>query len=199
VNVIPFGQRQPVASSPLVIFADLQLEYVAAGRALAVDNVEPCLSNCRLLLDTARGLRLPIAHARQLRADVYFNRHSPFTDWIDSFRPRASEMVYERRLPSLYDNPDFAAFLSHMPDPTLILAGLTADQACLATAVEAHHRRHRVIFLGDCSATAALGALPEPASHEAVCTVISRYADVLTLDEFLARLAQPREVNWINR
>jgi nicotinamidase-related amidase len=190
MTVVDFRPRPGGIS--LIVFADLQREYIAPGRRHSIAGVERCLAGCRRLLDAARALRIPVAHARQLRNDAFFNPHSEFSDWIPDFRPRPGEMVFEREQPSLYSNAEFAAFVEHIRHPVLVLAGLSASQACLSTAVGAHHRRHRLIFLGDCSASAPLGSLSEAEAHEAVCAVMAQYAEIATLSAFLGQISRPR-------
>lgn len=188
MQVVPFLPASRVHAGCLVLFADLQMEYVTAGRAYAVTAAERCLENCRELLHLARQLRLPIAHFRQLRSESYFNRASRFSQWIDGFRPLPSEIVYERAAPSCYSNAEFGGFIDSITNPTIILAGLSGDQACLSTAIDASHRKDRLIFVSDCSATPSLGGLGEDQSHEAVCQIVARYSDVMTLRETVAQL-----------
>jgi len=187
MNIVPlFPQRSWRHASVIVAFADFQREYVAAGRAFAISDPNAALARSRRWLETARTMMLPIAHFRQYRSGTYFNRAAPFADWIEGFRPRTDEILYERSLPSCYADSGFSDFTTHIADPLIILAGLSADQVGLATAVEASSRGHRVIFVSDCSATPSLGRLSEADAHRAVSAIVSSYADVLSLDQLLA-------------
>ena len=192
MNVVPFTPvpaRSARHASLMVAFADFQREHVTPGRAFVINDSEACLARSRRWLETARSMMLPIAHFRQYRSGTYFNRASPFSDWIDGFRPRTDETLYERSRASCYADSGFSDFTTHIADPLIILSGLTADQVCLATAVEASGRGHRTIFLSDCSATPSLGGLSEGDAHSALCHVIDGYADVLTLDQLLEQMA----------
>jgi nicotinamidase-related amidase len=137
-------------------------------------------------------MRIPIAHSRQIRNEAHFNPHSEFSDWIVGLRPHPGEMVFERAQPSLYSNADFAAFVDHIRHPALVLAGLSASQACLSTVIEAAHRRHRLIYLRDCSASVPLGSLSEAGAHQAVCDVIAEYTEVTELSALLGGIGGPR-------
>src|SRR6185503_9751289 len=53
MNVVPFLSPAPRGARPLICFVDLQVEYVAGNRELALTSREPWTSNCRLLLSTA--------------------------------------------------------------------------------------------------------------------------------------------------
>src|SRR5687767_3716332 len=87
---------------PILCFLDLQLEYVSEGRTLAVETMDPWAANCRSLLAFARQMRMPIAHFRLLQRGPLFNPATGFAGWIEEFRPRPSEMLYERAMPSCY-------------------------------------------------------------------------------------------------
>jgi nicotinamidase-related amidase len=192
MNVVPFTPvpaRSARHASLIVVFADFQREHVTAGRAFAVRDSEPCLARSRRWLELARAMMLPVAHFRQYRSGTHFNRASPFSDWIEGFRPRTDETLYERGRASCYADSGFSDFTTHVADPLIILSGLTGDQACLATAIDASTRGHRTIFLSDCSATASLGGLSEADSHSALCHIIGGYADVLTLDQLLEQMS----------
>lgn len=190
MTILRFRAPARDPSSTLVVFADLQLEYVAAGRAHSLAETEACIANCRQLLNSARNARLPIAHFRQIRADTHFNKQCRFSGWIDGFQPRANEMVYERSLPSCYANDDFCGFLEHVSQPVFLLAGLSGEQACLSTAIDAHHRDHGLVFIRDCSATTSLAGLSETQSHDALCDLISKYADILPMQVVLKQLGR---------
>lgn len=185
IPFIPAGRRH---ASLLFVFADFQREYLAEGRPHAILGAEPCIENCRKLLGYARSAGMPIVHFRQVRSGGYFNPRSDLSRWIEGFQPQTNEMLYERDQPSCYANRDFFAFLEHLGRPAIVLAGLAADQACLGTAVEAYRHDHRVFFVRDCSATAALGPLSEEQSHDALCAVIASYAGVVTLEHMTVQL-----------
>src|SRR5207244_6459205 len=91
MHVIPFPLRSRPEGAPLMCFLDLQVEYVAEGRALALEERAPWMENCRRLLAFARAERMSIAHFRQLWRGTLLNPATPFAGWIEEFRPRPSE------------------------------------------------------------------------------------------------------------
>ena len=175
---------------PLVVLVDLQVEYAAPGRAYSLEDIEPCLDNCRAVLSESRRLGLPIAHFRRTLANTYFNPVSPFSAWISDFRPRTNEMMFERRLPSCYSNKEFCAFMDVVETPTLVLLGLTGEGACLSTAVDGFHRGHTTIFVGDASASRPLPGLNAADSHASVIKIMSFYVDVVSTTKALDRIAK---------
>jgi nicotinamidase-related amidase len=180
MSVIRLPIRGEPASAPLLCLVDLQFEYVAEGRPLAIAEREPWLSNCRRLLAFAREHRMPLAHFRQLRRDGLFNPASAYADWIEEFRPRPFEMVFERSKPSCYASDSFLEFMDNMDRPLVILAGLTGEGACLATAIDAFHKNHECIFVADASGSRPLSRLSEVEGHEFLSDVIGLYAELIT-------------------
>lgn len=181
-------QRQ--RSLPLVCFIDLQVEYVSTGRALAVGETEPWIGNCRRLLAFAREKGLPIAHFRQLRRGPFLNPATSFSGWIEEFRPRPSEMVFERAMPSCYAADGFARVASNLDNPFLVIAGLMSSGACLATAIDGFHRQHTSLFVSDASWSPPLGSASAEESNDFASEVIRQYSDVMTtkgLIEWLSR------------
>ena len=178
--ILQFVQRAGRARLPLVCFLDLQMEYIADGRPLALKEHTPWSANCRELLAFARQQRIPIAHFRQLWREPLLNPATSFAGWIEEFRPRPSEMVFERALPSCYAASDFASMVEQIDDPTIVIAGLTGHSACLATAIEGYHKNHQVIYVGDASSTPSLGAFDAKTSHACVSAIIAEYAEVMS-------------------
>jgi len=188
MNVVQMSHFRALPGAPVIVLADLQREYIAAGRARAIASIADCLRRCKAILDEARMLGLPIAHFRQLRASSLFNHASPFSKWIEDFQPRCNEMVFSRTMPSCYSNNGFCNFLERIDAPTIVLAGLTGEEACLSTAVDALHRNHKLIFVKDASASRAIGDLSEEETHELLSNIISYYAETVKSSELLHQL-----------
>jgi nicotinamidase-related amidase len=181
-------QRQ--RSLPLVCFVDLQVEYVSTGRALAINETEPWMGNCRKLLAFARESGLAIAHFRQLRRGPFLNPATSFSSWIEEFRPRPSEMVFERAFPSCYAAEGFAKVASNIDNPFLVIAGLMSSGACLATAIDSFHRQHTSLFVSDASWSPPLGTASAEESNRFASEVIRQYADVMTTKGLIEWLSQ---------
>lgn len=191
MNVVQLSRFRP-RSQPLICFVDLQVEYVSPGRALAVEETDPWMENCRALLEFARSQRLPIAHFRQLRRDGSLNAATSFAAWIDEFRPRTSEMVFERSLPSCYSADGFAEMADNIDDPTLVIVGLTSSGACLATAIDCFHRQHACCFVADSSWSRPIGGIDARQSHAFSGEIIRQYSSVLSTNETMEWLTAER-------
>ena len=54
------------SSVPIVVFVDMQQEYLAKPRLLAISQIDRALDNCRRVLDHSRSIGLPVAFIRML-------------------------------------------------------------------------------------------------------------------------------------
>jgi nicotinamidase-related amidase len=189
MSVIRFPRYGEDVDTPVVVFIDLQREYVSDGRAHALARREPWWSNCLRLLEFSRDRSLPVAHFRQLRSEPFFNRATPFADWIDEFRPRPHEMVFERSQPSCYSNDSFSTLLDSLSSPYFLLAGLTGECSCLATVFDSHRRGHRTTLVADASDSRALGEYGETVVHGVVSEIAALFGDVVSTSQVVARFA----------
>ena len=108
------------------------------------------LDNCMAAIRHARNFGIPIAFTRQSDGPEVFERSAP-SAWISGFEPKRSDMVFERQQPSCYSNQLFANVVSQAG--SFAIAGLGAEESCLATAIDASRRGHHVTFLSDASAS----------------------------------------------
>ncbi len=170
---------------PTLVLVDLQQEYLATQRALAVPEAEVAIKNCRLALAQARQFGIPVAFARLIGQSAFFNPATRFSRPIEGFEPSNADLVFERSKPSCYANDSFAEVMEHAGG-NFILAGLAGESACLATAVDAFHRGHRFTFLSDASASHALDEMSAADIHNAVKKVIALYGDVELTSNWIA-------------
>ena len=185
------------ASVPTVVFADLQQEYLAAPRMLAIPDIHPALANCQRILSHCRSIGLPVAFTRFLGDQAFFNRASPFGRWIEGFEPQRNEMIFERSNPSCYSSELFATLMSQSPGG-FVIAGFAGESACLSTLVDAYHRRHKVIFLHDASASHALDDISAVDVHRTVSKICGVYGEVYETSEWIASTL-PRKLGQGNK
>jgi nicotinamidase-related amidase len=164
---------------PVVVFVDLQQEYVAAPRALALAEISEPLANCREILTHARSMGLPIAFMRWVGKLPFFNAATRFSGWINGFEPHNSDMIFDRCQPSCYSSKDFAEVVTN-GGGNLVIAGFAGEAACLSTAIDAFHRRHNLVFVADASASHSLDSIPARDVHNVITHLISLYGVVTT-------------------
>ena len=170
---------------PIVVLVDMQQEYLAKPRLLAISEIDRALDNCRRVLDHAREIGLPVAFMRLLNESAFFNRATPFVRWIEGFEPYRNEMVFERSSPSCYSCEPFAALMNQSRGG-IVLAGFAGESACLSTLIDAFHRNHRVTFLCDASASHALEDVPVGEIHRAVSKISGLYGEVYETTDWIA-------------
>jgi nicotinamidase-related amidase len=170
---------------PIVVLVDMQQEYLAKPRLLAISEIDRALDNCRRVLDHARDIGLPVAFMRLINESAFFNRATPFVRWIEGFEPYRNEMVFERSSPSCYSCEPFAA-LMHQSRGGIVLAGFAGESACLSTLIDAFHRNHRVTYVCDASASHALEDVPAGEIHRAVSKISGLYGEVYETTDWIA-------------
>lgn len=171
------------ATLPTLVLVDLQEEYLAAARALAIPNVETALANCRDALAHARLMGIPVAYTRWLGSTL-FDPEGRFYGSIKGFEPHGSDSIFERKQPSCYASRHFAEVMTNNSG-NIIIAGFAGEAACLSTAIEAFHRGHRVTYLADASASHSLGGRPAADVHAFVCQMMQLWGDVVPTEAWI--------------
>ena len=184
-NVVNLRSYSNVALIPTLVLLDLQQEYVASPRLFSIPEAEQALENCRLALAHSRRMGFPVAFLRMVGRSPFFNPELSYSNWIPGFEPLTSEMVFERGKPSCYANREFAHAMTE-GGGHFVLAGFSGEAGCLATAVEAFHRGHRVTYLADASASLGLNQIPAPTVHKTVAQLIGLYGEVTTTRSWIA-------------
>ena len=81
---------------PIVVFVDLQQEYIASPRALAIPSAAEALVHCRAALTHARKIGWPIAFVRWSGRSPFFNQATRFSRWIEGCQPTGADKIFER-------------------------------------------------------------------------------------------------------
>jgi nicotinamidase-related amidase len=189
-NVVRLRPFVDPLAVPTVVLVDLQQEYVAAPRRMAVPDASAALAQCSLLLAHARVMGFPVAFMKRVTHAPFFNAATRFSHWIDGFSPLPAEMVFERELPSCYANSDFACLMNEGAGVNMVLAGFAGESACLSTVIDAYHRGHRVTFLADASASHAVESVAAASVHGLLSKVLGLYGAVATTAEWIAATSQ---------
>jgi nicotinamidase-related amidase len=194
-NIIPLRAITDPTHIPTLVLVDMQKEYVASSRALAIDGAEQALGNCRHALAHARRMRIPVAFVRWRGTSAFFNPATPFGGWIEGFVPTRDDAVFERSRPSCYASGPFADMMAHAGNH-IILAGFAGEAACLATAIDAFHRGQRVTFLEDASASHGLGEFGAPEVHGVISRIVELYGDVCSTHSWIVSTTASRTVRY---
>ena len=181
-SVIDLRSYVSASNTRLLVMVDLQernYDKLAKDRA---SDLARSMENCTLAIRHARSLGLPIAFTRQAGHPGWIERPAQAA-WISGFEPKRSDMVFERQQPSCYTNQLFEDTVSRVGG--FAIAGLVAEETCLATAIDASHRGHRVTFLSDASASRGRNAVDAGAVHLVTTKAIELFADIATTRHWL--------------
>jgi nicotinamidase-related amidase len=170
------------SNSRLLVMVDLQEKNYSELVCDRASGLARSLENCMSVIRHARNLGLPIAFTRQTDSSESIERLSQ-SAWISGFEPKRSDMVFERPQPSCYANQLFADVVSQIG--SFAIAGLVAEETCLATAIDASHRGHRVTFLSDASVSRGRPDADARAVHVVTTRAIELFADTVTTRDWL--------------
>ena len=179
-----------------LVLVDLQQEYLASPRVLALEDAKAPLANCRAALAHARAMGLPVAFVRWIDRTPLFNKATRFSRWIEGFEPHGVDMIFERNRPSCYASADFAEVRGE-GGGNFVLAGFAGEAACLATVIDGFHRGHSITYLADASASHALDDVGANEVQRVVSRVAGVYGDVMTTRNWIARTS--RRMNWMGQ
>src|SRR5258708_15841217 len=121
---------------PILICADLQIEYLTEGRSHVISDAEAVTSRCLELMTLWRGNLWPVMHLKRIAQAAWFNPASNLTDWIPELKPRPAELTFEHPLPSAYSSTPFAEYMSNMKNIRCGLSGFSLDETILSTVVD---------------------------------------------------------------
>lgn len=177
-QVIYLRALSDASVAPCLVLIDMQREYVTGSRLMALPDADAALANCRAALDHARSRGFPVAFLRQFSRSAYFNPATAFSGWIKGFEPTGGDMIFERENPSCYSSAMFAQFMDGCGGH-FVFAGFAGETACLSTAIDAFHRKHRFSYLADASASHGLGDLSAAEVQTAVTGIIGVYGEII--------------------
>ena len=197
-RIIPLRAITDPTHIPTLVLVDMQKEYVANARALALTDTEQALANCRLALAHARNARIPVVFVRWQGISPFFNPATPFSGWIEGFEPTRDDAVFERSRPSCYASGMFADMMAYAGNH-IVLAGFAGEAACLATAIDAFHRGQRITFLEDASASHGLGEFDAFEVHGVISRIVELYGDVCSTHSWIASTAIDRPARYEQR
>ena len=173
----------PVDDDPILICADLQVEYLTEGRRHVISDAERVTSRCQELLAVWRNNLWPIIHLKRIAQAAWFNPASNLTDWIADLKPRPGELTFEHPLPSAYSSARFAEYMANMKNVRCVVSGFSLDETVLSTVVDGFHRSHRYQIVSDAVACRRAGVGDAASYKMAVVNVIGNYAGVLESSE----------------
>jgi nicotinamidase-related amidase len=170
---------------PILICADLQIEYLTEGRSHVITDADEIMSRCLELMTLWRGNLWPVMHLKRIAQAAWFNPASNLTNWIAEMKPRPGELAFEHPLPSAYSSTRFSEYMSNLRSIRCVLLGFSLDETVLSTVVDGFHRSHRYQVVGDAVACRRGGVGDAASYKQSVVKVIGNFASILHSDELI--------------
>src|SRR3979411_452307 len=170
---------------PILVCADLQIEYLTEGRCHVIADADAITSRCLDLMTLWRNNLWPIIHLKRIAQAAWFNPASNLTNWVADLKPRPGELAFEHPLPSAYSSTRFAEYMANMKNIRVVLAWFSLDETILSTVVDGFHRSHRYQIVSDAVACRRLGTGDAASYKLALVRVIGNYAGVIESAELI--------------
>ncbi len=183
------SNRKMIASldddPPILICADLQIEYLTEGRSHVITDADAIMSRCIELMTLWRDNLWPVIHLKRIAQAAWFNPASNLTNWIAEMKPRPGELAFEHPLPSAYSSTRFAEYMSNLRSIRCVLLGFSLDETVLSTVVDGFHRSHRYQVVSDAVACRCSGVGDAASYKQSVVKVIGNFAGVLRSSDLI--------------
>ncbi len=170
---------------PILICADLQIEYLMEGRSHVITDADAIMSRCLELMTLWRDNLWPVMHLKRIAQAAWFNPASNLTNWIADMKPRPGELAFEHPLPSAYSSTRFAEYMSNLRSIRCVLLGFSLDETVLSTVVDGFHRSHRYQVVSDAVACRCSGVGDAASYKQSVVKVIGNFAGVLRSSDLI--------------
>jgi nicotinamidase-related amidase len=164
---------------PILVCADLQIEYLTEGRRHVIADADAISSRCLELMTLWRNNLWPILHLKRIAQAAWFNPASNLTNWIADLKPRPGELAFEHPLPSAYSSTRFAEYMANMKNIRCVVSGFSLDETILSTVIDGFHRSHRYQIVSDAVACRRLGTGDAASYKMAVVNVVGNFAGIL--------------------
>ncbi|MEM9387934.1 MAG: isochorismatase family protein [Pseudomonadota bacterium] len=189
---VGFGQRAAV------LVVDFQKGFTQPEYELGKsEHVARAVANTAKLLEVARPRGLPVAKcytAYESKRDIpywkvevlykdFFYGH-PSTEIDERVHDPEHDFTFCKTAPSIFFETPLKTFLIKHQVDTVIITGCTTSGCIRASIIDAFSNGYRVIVPEDCC-----GDMAEGPHHDNLRDVGRRYADVVTLEEVITRLA----------
>ena len=200
-----------------LIVVDMQNDFVAPGAPMQSPAGHAMVPRLKRALACCREYGIPVIYTAHVHrpggADLGLLVHdrriaqgdalvagSPGAAIFPELAPRDDEVVITKHRFSAFYGTDLEIVLRGLGVTTVVVAGVTTENCCHATARDALFRDFRVVFLADATATVdypdlGYGGLSADEVHRASLVILARdTADVVTTETFVARVTAASRV-----
>jgi nicotinamidase-related amidase len=180
-DVLGSGSR-----SQLLLCMNLQKEHLAPGRRHMMAGTDDSLTACAAIMEGWRARQWPVVHLKRIARAAWFNPASAMTDWLDAYRPKPGEIVFEHPLPSAYSSARFAAYMAEIGCATrVVVIGFSLDESILATVIDGFHRGHNLRVTGEAVSSRQLDYCDLKLYRRILLGLVADYALIEPLEDAL--------------
>lgn len=193
-----FHGRAGFGEEPALVVVDVNRGFTDPASPLVCD-LDDCVAAIARLLDAFRRAELPVVFTtvcyddfgkraaavfvEKVPALLVLEPGSPWVEIDPRIAPREGEPVLSKHFASAFFGTTLASLLASAGVDTVVVAGASTSGCVRATALDAMQHGYRVVVPRE-----AVGDR-NPAAHEAnLYDLDTKYADVVSLDEVLARV-----------
>ncbi len=188
--LLSLPERPERLSRSALILIDCQNTYREG--VMQLDNVEPALVQCAMLLSRARDAGAPVIHVQHHAGPgTPYDINQPCGRIADEVAPRDGEKVITKAYPSSFEKTDLDAELKRHGITDIVLAGFMTHVCVNSTARAAFNLGYRPTVVA--SATAAR-SLPNPLGGEVPASVVQTGALASLADIFAIVVPTEREL-----
>ncbi|MEV6162051.1 isochorismatase family protein [Streptomyces sp. NPDC052052] len=195
-----FGRRVGWGERPAVLLVDAVRAYADPGSRLWLETAGAALAAMAALASAARAAGVPVVFTavhydgdpaadaphfhRKVPGLDAFRADSPYADFTDVCRPEKGDLLVRKHYPSAFFGTGLDRELSELGVDTVVVGGFSTSGCVRASTLDALQYGFRPQVVRE----AAADRDAEP--HEAnLFDLDSKYADVIALDDALARLS----------
>ena len=200
----------PKTTALLVI--DMENDFVAPGAPFEVKAAQKIMPTLKKLIGFCRQSGIKVIYTTHVHrpdgsdmgrfADIYpaivdrvgLVDGTKGIEIFDEIAPQAGEIVIKKHRYSAFFGTDLNMVLRGQGVDTVVVAGVTTEDCCHATARDAMFQDYKVLFLSDCTGTydypdLGYGDLPAAEVHRSSLVILAlSTAHVLTASDFMARV-----------
>ncbi len=199
-------------SKTALIVVDMQNDFVAPGAPMETPAGRAMLPHLQQALACCREHGIPVIYTAHIHRpggfDLGLLAHvppiargealadgSPGVAIFPEVAPRDGDIMITKHRFSAFYGTDLEIILRGLGVTTVVIAGVTTENCCHATARDAFFRDFQVVFLSDATANLpypdlGYGSMSADEVHRATLVILARdTADVIPTETFIARVA----------
>jgi ureidoacrylate peracid hydrolase len=215
---MPYRVEQIEPSKTALIVVDMQNDFLEFP-SLAARAVQVTLPNLRRAITFCRQNEIRIVYTThvhrhggtdlglfaisspKIASGAILADGSPGAEIHPAIAPLPGEIVIKKHRYSAFYGTDLEIVLRGLGVDTVVIAGVTTENCCHATARDAFFRDYKVVFLSDATGApdyldVGQGGMSGAEVHQAALVVVvvlsNSTADILSTGDFLARTAVPQ-------